>query len=291
MTDKKDVGTVVQIITDSAADFEPDELKKKGILCVPIMVYFGDDEYEENINLTKQQFYTLLKESSDFPTTSQPSPYAFENILKKVRDNGDEAVIITLSSALSGTCQSAVLAKNMLEFDSCYVVDSLNSSGGERILAEQAVKMRDMGKNAAEIAACLEALKPRINMYVCIDTPEYLYRGGRISHTAYKIGSLAHIKPVIHLAQDGSIEVASKPLGTKRCMDYLHKRLDRYPPDKDYPCYVMYTCNKESGQALAEYLNERGFEIPDNHIIKVGAAVGSHIGPNAFGIVYVNQNL
>ena len=119
MTDKKDVGTVVQIITDSAADFEPDELKKMGILCVPIMVYFGDDEYEENINLTKQQFYTLLKESSDFPTTSQPSPYAFENILKTVRDNGDEAVIITLSSALSGTCQSAVLAKNMLEFDSC----------------------------------------------------------------------------------------------------------------------------------------------------------------------------
>ncbi|MGN1111976.1 MAG: DegV family protein [Acutalibacteraceae bacterium] len=280
---------MIQIITDSAADFEPFELKKMGILCVPIMVYFGNDEYEENINLTKQQFYTLLKESADFPTTSQPSPYAFENVLRKVRDNGDEAVIITLSSALSGTCQSAALAKNMLEFDSCYVIDSLNSSGGERILAEQAVKMRDMGKSAAEIAACLELLKVRVNMFACIDTPEYLYKGGRISHTAYKIGSLAHIKPIIRLVQDGSIEIAAKPLGTKRCMDFLHKRLDRYPPDKNYPCYVMYTCNKQSGQALAEYLNESGYTIPENNIIRVGAAVGSHIGPNAFGLVYVKQ--
>lgn len=281
----------MQIITDSAADFEPDELKKMGILCVPIMIYFGNDEYEENINLTKQQFYALLKESTDFPTTSQTSPYAFENIMTKIKNNGDEAVLVTLSSALSGTFQSAVMAKNLLEFDKCYVIDSLSSSGGERILVEQAVKMRDMGKSASEIAACLESLKVRVEMYACIDTLEYLYRGGRISHTAYKIGSLAHIKPVIHLAQDGSIEVASKPLGTKRSMDFLYKRLEKYLPDINYPCYIMYTCNRKNGQALAQYLNERKFEIPENHIINVGAAVGSHIGPNAFGIAYVKKNI
>lgn len=281
----------MQIITDSAADFEPYELKKLGVQCVPIMVYFGKDEYEENVNLTKQQFYTLLKESTDFPTTSQPSPYAFENIMTKIKNNGDEAVLVTLSSALSGTFQSAVMAKNLLEFDKCYVIDSLSSSGGERILVEQAVKMRDMGNSASEIAACLESLKVRVEMYACIDTLEYLYRGGRISHTAYKIGSLAHIKPIIRLTQDGSIEIASKPLGTKRCMDFLHKRLEKYLSDINYPCYIMYTCNRKNGLAFAEYLNEREFEIPENHIINVGAAVGSHIGPNAFGIAYVKQNI
>lgn len=280
---------MVQIVTDSAADFEPYELEKLDILCVPITVYFGNAEYKENVNLTKQQFYKLLEEKSDFPNTSQASPHALESVLKKIKDKGDEAVIVTLSSALSGTFQSAVLAKNQLEYDKCYVIDSLSSSGGERILVEQAVKMRDAGKSAGEIAACLEVLRSRIVLYACIDTLDYLYKGGRISHAAYTIASVTHIKPIISVSEDGSIQMTAKPLGIRRGMDYLKKRLDKYPPDNDFPCYVMYTCNRQAGQALAQYLEKKGFEIPNNHIINVGAAVGSHIGPNAFGFVYIKS--
>ncbi len=278
---------MVQIITDSAADFEPYELEKMNVRCVPFSVTFGNEEYKENINLTKQQFYTLLKEKNDFPNTSQPSPHSFESILKKMKNSGCEAVVISLSSALSGAYQSAVLAKNQLEYDECYIIDSLTASGGERILVEQAVKLRDAGKSASEIACFLETLRSRISLYACIDSVDYLYKGGRISRAACTIASVAHIKPIIHVLRDGSIDMAAKSLGIKRTMDFIKKILDKYPPDKDFPFYVLYTGNKKCGKILAEYFEKTDYEIPDANIIDVGAAIGSHIGPNAFGIAYV----
>lgn len=278
---------MVQIITDSAADFEPYELEKMNVRCVPFSVTFGNEEYKENINLTKQQFYTLLKEKNDFPNTSQPSPHSFESILKNMKNSGCEAVVISLSSALSGAYQSAVLAKNQLEYDECYIIDSLTASGGERILVEQGVKLRDAGKSASEIACFLETLRSRISLYACIDSVDYLYKGGRISRAACTIASVAHIKPIIHVLRDGSIDMAAKSLGIKRTMDFIKKILDKYPPDKDFPFYVLYTGNKKCGKILAEYFEKTDYEIPDANIIDVGAAIGSHIGPNAFGIAYV----
>lgn len=278
---------MVQIITDSAADFEPYELEKMNVRCVPFSVTFGNEEYKENINLTKQQFYTLLKEKNDFPNTSQPSPHSFESILKNMKNSGCEAVVISLSSALSGAYQSAVLAKNQLEYDECYIIDSLTASGGERILVEQAVKLRDAGKSASEIACFLETLRSRISLYACIDSVDYLYKGGRISRAACTIASVAHIKPIIHVLRDGSIDMAAKSLGIKRTMDFIKKILDKYPPDKDFPFYVLYTGNKKCGKILAEYFEKTDYEIPNANIIDVGAAIGSHIGPNAFGIAYV----
>lgn len=278
---------MVQIITDSAADFEPYELEKMNVRCVPFSVTFGNEEYKENINLTKQQFYTLLKEKNDFPNTSQPSPHSFESILKNMKNSGCEAVVVSLSSALSGAYQSAVLAKNQLEYDECYIIDSLTASGGERILVEQAVKLRDAGKSASEIACFLETLRSRISLYACIDSVDYLYKGGRISRAASTIASVAHIKPIIHVLRDGSIDMAAKSLGIKRTMDFIKKILDKYPPDKDFPFYVLYTGNKKCGKILAEYFEKTDYEIPDANIIDVGAAIGSHIGPNAFGIAYV----
>lgn len=277
----------MQIITDSAADFEPYELEKMNVRCVPFSVTFGNEEYKENINLTKQQFYTLLKEKNDFPNTSQPSPHSFESILKNMKNSGCEAVVISLSSALSGAYQSAVLAKNQLEYDECYIIDSLTASGGERILVEQAVKLRDAGKSASEIACFLETLRSRISLYACIDSVDYLYKGGRISRAACTIASVAHIKPIIHVLRDGSIDMAAKSLGIKRTMDFIKKILDKYPPDKDFPFYVLYTGDKKCGKILAEYFEKTDYEIPDANIIDVGAAIGSHIGPNAFGIAYV----
>lgn len=282
---------MVQIIIDSAADFEPYELERMKITCIPISVYFGDNEYRENENLTKPQFYELLKSENDFPNTSQPSPHAFETVLKRAKNSGDGAVVITISSALSGTYQGAVLAKNLLEYEDCYVVDSLTASGGERILAEQAVKLRDAGKSADEIADNLEKLRSRIVLYACIDTLEYLYRGGRISHSAYTLGSVAHIKPILRLSQNGCVEISAKTLGTRRSMDYLHKMLKKDLPDDNFPVYIMYTHNQKKGLALARYLEKKGAYIPDNHIINVGAAIGSHIGPDSCGIAYVKAQI
>ena len=180
-----------------------------------------------------------------------------------MKNSGCEAVVVSLSSALSGAYQSAVLAKNQLEYDECYIIDSLTASGGERILVEQAVKLRDAGKSASEIACFLETLRSRISLYACIDSVDYLYKGGRISRAACTIASVAHIKPIIHVLRDGSIDIAAKSLGIKRTMDFIKKILDKYPPDKDFPFYVLYTGNKKCGKILAEYFEKTDYEIPD----------------------------
>ena len=280
---------MVRIITDSAADFEPWELEQKKIYCIPITVILGEAEYQENVNLSKDQFYELLAATGASPKTAQPSPQILRDMFEEAKKAGDEAVYITLASALSGTYQSAVMTKEDMQSDDFLVVDSKNATGGQRLLVEYAVRLRDEGKSAAEIAAAVESLRDRIVLYACIDTLDYLYRGGRISHTVYKLGSMAQVKPIIRVNEEGGIEVPAKAIGMRKGMDILCKRLDQQKPGKEHNLYVMYTADRTNGETLAKKVRDMGYEVPDERIINVGAGIGSHIGPNACGIVYVAE--
>ena len=137
---------MVRIITDSAADFEPVELERMNIACIPLSVLIDGKEYRENLDITKNQYYELLAQTKEFPKTSQPAPHLLKDLFEDAAANGDEAIFITLSSGLSGTYQSSVMIKNELGFENCYVVDSLNGTGGERMVVEYAVRLRDEGK-------------------------------------------------------------------------------------------------------------------------------------------------
>lgn len=281
---------MVRIITDSAADFEPMELKCMDITCIPLRVMFGNDEYEENINLSKPEFYELLLGSQNVPKTSQASPQVLIDLFEDAHKNGDEAIYITLSSALSGTYQSALMVQNMLGYDECHVIDSLNATGGQRMIVEHAVKLRDEGKCADEILEELEAIRDRVVLYACINTLEYLYKGGRISQTVYKLGTMANIKPIISVDLQGRVAIPAKAMGMRKGMDYLCKRLEVQKPDSRFPLYVMYTNNRAVGQDLARRLEPiLGCTIPENRIIPVGAAIGSHVGPEACGLVYIGE--
>lgn len=277
---------MIQIITDSAADFEPAELEQMHITCIPLTVMFDETEYQENVNLGKDQFYQLLAASEEFPKTSQASPQVLLDLFEAAKD-GDGAIYITLSSGLSGTYQTALTAKGAVDSDKCRVIDSLNATGGQRMLVEHAVKLRDEGKSLEEITEAVEALKSRIVLYACIDTLEYLYKGGRISHTVYTLGSLAQIKPIITVNPEGGISVPSKAMGMRKGMDMLCKRLDQQKPSGEFPLYVMYTSRRSVAETLAKRLETVGCTVPDDHIIQVGAAIGAHIGPDACGLVYV----
>lgn len=278
---------MVRIITDSAADFEPWELEQKQITCVPLTVIFGETEYQENVNLTKEEFYRLLEASDASPKTAQASPETLGRILAEAKDAGDEAVYITLASVLSGTYQTACLVAAEVGGGHCFVVDSRNATGGQRMLVEYAVSLRDAGRSAGEIARLVEALRDRIVLYACIDTLKYLYQGGRISHTVYKIGTMAQVKPIIRVAEDGRIEVPAKAMGMRKGMDQLTARLTQQPRDENFPLYVMYTGNRDNARILAQRLEEAGYPVPRERLINVGAAIGSHIGANACGLVYV----
>ena len=280
---------MVRIITDSAADFEPFELEKWNIACIPLKVMLGDTEYEENLNLSKDQFFSLLASTGDTPKTSQPSPDHLMDLFAEAKQAGDEAVYITISSAISGTYQTAVMTREDAESDDCYVFDSRNATGGQRLLVEYAVCLRDAGKSAKEILEALEVVRDKVVLFACIDTLEYLYRGGRISQTVYKLGTMAQVKPIIRVSEEGSIEVPAKAMGMRKGMDLLCKRVEQQKPSAQHNFYVMYTADRTIGQTLAKKLRELGYDIPEERIIQVGAGIGSHIGPNACGFVYVAE--
>jgi len=280
---------MVKIITDSAADFEPWELQQKQITCIPLTVMFEETEYQENVDLTKAQFYDLLSQSHTLPKTAQASPEVLLGIFSQAEEIGEEAIYICLSSALSGTYQSAVMVQQMVGSDRCYVLDSRNGTGGQRMIVEYAVKLRDEGKTAREILSALESFRDRIVLYACMDTLENLYRGGRISQTVYTVGTLAQIKPIIQVDTAGKVVVPAKAMGMRKGIEYLCKRLEQQPPDETYPLYVMYTDNRNNAQALADRFRAMGYDIPESRIIQVGAAIGTHIGGNAIGMVYVGK--
>lgn len=279
---------MVRIITDSAADFEPREYEKLGVSCIPLRVAFGDQEYLECKELSKGKFYELLAEA-EFPKTSQASPAVLTELFETARDAGEEAIYITLSSALSGTYQTACMVREDVEYDGAFVFDSRNATGGQRILVEEACRLRDQGLDAAGIIAGLEAIRDRIELYAMVNNLENLHRGGRISHAVYTLGSLAQIKPLISVDNEGKVVLPGKAMGVRKGMDMLCKRLSIRKPDGKYPLYVMYTSNRDVGEQLAQRLAAVGWEIPDERIIQVGAAIGTHVGFDACGLVYVGE--
>ena len=278
---------MVHIITDSAADLEPREYEALGVACIALRGAFGDREYQENVDLGKDQFYELLLGSEEFPKTSQASPAVLEGIFEEVKAKGDEAVYITLSSALSGTYQTACMVREDVEYEGNYVFDSRNATGGQRMLVEYACRLRDQGMNAAQIVAGLEAIRDRIELYAVINDLQYLHKGGRISHAVYTLGNLAQIKPIISVDTEGKVTLPGKAMGMRKGMDMLGKRLTARKPDGAHPLYVMYTNNRSVAEALAQRLETAGWKV--ERIIQVGAAIGAHVGPDACGIVYVGE--
>lgn len=143
---------MIRIATDSAVDFEPAEFEKYRIDCIPLSVNFGEREYKENIDLSKEKFYELLGKTDELPRTAQPSPQVFIELIEEAKEAGDDIIIILLSSGISGTYQSALAIKEMVGYERCFIVDSKSATGGQRMVVEYAAKLRDEGKSAEEIA-------------------------------------------------------------------------------------------------------------------------------------------
>lgn len=280
---------MIRIATDSAVDFEPAEFEKYKIDCIPLSVNFGEREYKENIDLSKEKFYELLEEAEELPRTAQPSPQVFIELIEEAKEAGDDIIIVLLSSGISGTYQSALAIKEMVGYERCFIVDSKSATGGQRMVVEYAAKLRDEGRSAEEIAEKISALHEKIVLYACMDTLENMYKGGRISHTVYKIGSFAHIKPIIQLSEDGKVEVPAKAMGMAKGIDFMCKKAEKQPYDKSFPFYVMYTEERINGEKLRDKLRDQGIFVPDERIIPVGAAIGTHVGAKACGLVYVKE--
>lgn len=277
----------VQFIVDSGSDLLPAECKKQGIIHLPLKVMFGTQEYRDGVDMTHREFYERLVESDVLPTTSQVSPAEFADAMEQVISAGDDAVVITLSSKLSGTYQSAVIAAS--EFPGrVFVVDSLSVSLGQRILVQQGLNLRDQGLSAQQIAAALDTEKHKIRVMALVDTLEYLKKGGRISAATALAGSLLSIKPVIAL-EDGAVVMAGKARGSKQGNNLLRQLVEKCGGiDFEKPFCVAYSGLSDT--MMNKYIIDSA-ELFRGHEAKVqtatvGCAIGTHAGPGAVAVAF-----
>lgn len=278
---------MIRIITDSAADFGRQELEERRITCVPMHIAFGEDSYTDGVDLPRELFWQRLT-AGENPKTSQPSPDEFLSVFEQVRSVGDEAVCVLISSALSGTLQSAMVAAGIAEGARVCIVDSLAAAIAERFLVLRACQLRDGGKlTAAEIAQELTAFRSRIRLFACLDTLEYLARGGRIPKAAASLGSLIQLKPLVTLSPDGRVALAGKGMGRHRATEALVRLALEHPADPAYPIVPIYAQHADNCAPFVKRLTASGMPCRMEDSLPIGPTIGTHIGPGAFGVVYV----
>ncbi len=278
---------MIRILVDSSADYTVEELQKREMELVPITITFNDNSYRDGLDITRDTFYDMLTTSEEFPKTAQPSPQDFLDLFEDAKEKGDSVVCLCLSSGLSGTYQSATLAKNMAEYDDVYLVDTRTATLAIRLLAETACKLRAEGKTAAEIFETLETLKSRTKIIAALDTLEYLQKGGRLSKAAAAIGELANLKPLITLTEEGTIAVTAKALGRNKALLTVMKQLADCNIDTDYPVYSIYTLGEENTAKLEEKAAASGIQVTER--LQIGATIGAHVGPGASGFVFIQK--
>ncbi|WP_310605539.1 DegV family protein [Anaerosporobacter sp.] len=278
------------IIIDSACDMPKAEADKLGLDFLPLKTLFGETEYLDGITLTPFQFYEKLVEGDCLPTTSQVSPYDFEQLYEQIKSAGETAVVITLSAKLSGTYSSANIALDGYE-DCIHVVDSENVCAGELILVYEAIRLRDQGLSAKEIADELDKKKKKVHLLALLDTLEYLKRGGRISKTAAFAGGLLSIKPVITI-QDGEVAILGKARGSKNGNNMLIELINKSNGiDFSMPLTLGYTGFDDS--LLQKYIKDSSHiwegNIDTLPISVVGSTIGTHVGPGAIVVAYFQK--
>ena len=278
---------MIRLVVDSSADLMQEELEACNISLVPLQVTIGNQSYYDGVDLFRDEFYELLTTSTEFPKTSQPSPQDFVEIFEKAKEQGDTLLCILLSSALSGTYQSAVLAKSIVEYDGIYLIDSLSATVGTRMLVEAAKGMVAAGNNITEIVEYLEEMKKHIKILAAVDTLEYLCRGGRVSKTAAAIGEMASLTPLITVSAEGKVEVVGKRPGTQRAISFLMKKLAEYELHEAYPLYSLFTYGTSNCEKLEAKLIKENYQIKKRQ--QIGPTIGTHVGPEAFGICFVEK--
>lgn len=273
----------VKIIVDSTVDLTPDA--KERIKAVPLAVRFGDQEFQDGVTITAEQFYEMLVKSEELPTTSQPTPALFEDAYQEAVDAGHEVVCITISSRLSGTYQSATIAAE--EFPGkVFVLDSRTAAIGAGVLAQYALQLADQGMGAEEILHCLIEKRKQVRLYFMVDTLEYLKKGGRLSSAVAVVGGLLNIKPILHVDGNGEIQMLSTARGMKKAFATLTDLSEKEGgPDSEKPVMMGFTGS--SDENMRKYLEENKAQWTcDAGKTIIGSAIGVHVGPGAVAVSF-----
>lgn len=276
---------MIRVLTDSSSEFTKKEIKKLKIECIPLKVEIEGKSYFQN-EITNEKFYQILKNSKSLPHTSQPSPYDFFQIFSDVATKKDIMIAILIGSKLSGTIQSAELAKEMVGYNNIYIIDSNTTVGALQILIYECLRLIKQNKNIDEIVSSIDKLKKKICLYAIVDTLEYLKKGGRLTPSKAMLGNLLHVKPIITL--NGKVEVVATAVGKKMAIEKVYKFVNESEIDPNYEIIYGYSNTRENMESLKKRLEN----VIDKEKIKefsAGPVIGTHVGEGAAVIIYVKK--
>ena len=281
---------MIRIITDSISDLTQQEAQTEGFRVLPLTVRFGNEEFRDWVDLDRDAFYARLEAADELPKTSQLTPEDFELAFRDaLQDPADEVLCITGSSKLSGTWQSAMIARDLSEDSQrIHIVDSRNVSLGEAALVRLAMARRDEIPNAAALKDCVEDYVRRSCLIGKAEVLKYLVMGGRLSVLGGAVGSALHIKPLLRLV-DGKLTQAGICRSKHRALEWFAQQLQALPPDPALPLTIAHAHAPESAAELRDYLTHALPGLPPIHEMEIGTVVGTHGGPGVMGLSWIAQ--
>jgi DegV family protein with EDD domain len=269
----------VKIVTDSAQDFPPELLEKEGISVVPLTVFFGDEAFLDGYEIRGKAFYDKLRTSPHHPHTSQPSPEAFRAKFDELTKDGSPVVAILLSQVLSGTYQSAVLARDMLPDRNIEIVNSKLASCAYGVLARLAAEMADKGAGPSEIVSKVTEMAERTVTVFSVDTLDYLAKNGRIGKAQHFLGGLLNLKPILSLDKDGYVTAIERVRGKGKVLSRVMEILaERIPSKRLLAVSISHSDAPEEALKVKEAIQSQ-YKLGRLYESEIGAIIGTHVGP------------
>ncbi|HBD62953.1 MAG TPA: DegV family protein [Clostridiales bacterium] len=277
----------IRIVIDSTSDVTEEIIRKYNLKMVPLTVNFENESYLDKVELSSKDFFEKLGKSEKLPTTSQVSPGAFAEAFSEILLEGDQVLGIFLASELSGTYDSARIAKDMIGSDNIRIMDSKSVCLGAFTLILKAIELVEQNKDIDEIVDDLERVKDKIVAIAVLDTLKYLEKGGRLSKGQAVVGSILNIKPILEI-KDGRLAVLEKIRGRNKIVKWVDEWIEKNNYDlSDKTVLLFYAQDRDSIKSIRENFEEN-YKIKNIIEQEVGAVIGTHTGPGVLGIAFLN---
>lgn len=282
------MNTKIKIISDSGSDFSEGFVSENNIDIIPFGIFFGDQEFQVSTEESKREFFRMMEQTGIFPTTSQPSPHEYIKHFQKAKEENIDLLVITISSKLSGSYNTAQMAKEYVDYEKIHILNSRSASVGQALVVEKAVSLKNQSLPIEEILAELETYIDHIFMYGIVSDLEYLHKGGRLSKGAKIIGSVMNIKPILQMDKTGVITIKTKAVSLYNANQKLIKLL-KEECIADSKIYLF------TGLASEEYDKFRltlekslGVEIEYRQL---GPAIGAYLGSLSYVVAFVKKSV
>jgi len=278
----------IRIVVDSTSDLTDEIIEKYNIKMVPLTVNFENESFLDKVELSTKEFFDKLEAAEKLPTTTLVSPGTFVEVFSEILLEGDQVLGMFIASELSGTYDSARMAKDMIGSEDIHIVDTKSVCLGSFALVLEAIRLVEEKKPIEEIVNELEALKEKTVVVAALDTLKYLEKGGRLSKGQAVIGSLLNIKPIIAV-KDGKISVIDKIRGRNKTIKWFDEWIEKNNFDlSDKTVLLFHGRAYEQLKVLRNTIEEK-YNIKNIIEQEIGAVIGTHAGPGVLGIGFINK--